>query len=62
MLLLVQVTLAAIQESLPGLLFFTSVKRSTPTDDCQSRESRACLAYLLFVQLIAIESFPAVFR
>uniref|UniRef100_A0A672ZX23 Glomulin, FKBP associated protein b n=1 Tax=Sphaeramia orbicularis TaxID=375764 RepID=A0A672ZX23_9TELE len=27
----------------------------------QSKESRACLAYLLFVQLINIESFPAVF-
>lgn len=62
MLLLLQVTLVAIQESLPGLLFFTCVKRSTQTDDSQSRESRACLAYLLFVQLITIESFPAVFR
>lgn len=62
MLLLLQVTLAEIQESLPGLLFSTSVKRSTQTDDSQTRESRACLAYLLFVQLITVESFPAVFR
>jgi len=29
---------------------------------CQTNESRACMAYLLFVQLIAIEVFPAVFR
>lgn len=55
-------TLAAIQESLPGLLFFNSVKRSRQPDDSQSEESLACLAYLLFVQLITMESFPAVFR
>lgn len=61
LLLLLQVTLAEIQESLPGLLFFTSVKRSTQTDD-SAEMSRASLAYLLFVQLITIESFPAVFR
>ncbi|KAG8003266.1 Glomulin [Nibea albiflora] len=55
------VTLPAIQESLSELLFFDSLKKSTQTDSSQSRESRACLAYLLFVQLITIDSFPAVF-
>ncbi|XP_075901830.1 glomulin-like [Nelusetta ayraudi] len=57
----IMATLAAIQESLPGLLFFNSVRRSRQSEDSQSREPRACLAYLLFVQLIAMESFPAVF-
>ncbi|CAB1332121.1 unnamed protein product [Coregonus sp. 'balchen'] len=28
----------------------------------EAQESQACLAYLLFVQLITIENFPAVFR
>lgn len=56
-----QVTLPAIQESLSELLFFDSLKKSAHTDS-QSKESRACLAYLLFVQLITIDSFPAVFR
>ncbi|XP_075935257.1 glomulin-like [Anarhichas minor] len=51
------VTLPAIQESLPELLFFSPLKKSSS----QSKESRACLAYLLFVQLIGIHSFPAVF-
>lgn len=61
-LILLKATLAAIQKSLPALLFFNSMKRSGPSEDSQSRESRACLAYLLFVQLITLESFPAVFR
>ncbi|XP_068564116.1 glomulin-like [Cebidichthys violaceus] len=51
------VTLPAIQESPSELLFFSPLKRSSS----QSTESRACLAYLLFVQLIGIHSFPAVF-
>lgn len=57
-----QLTLHAIHESLPGLLFFSSLRKRTKSDDAQSRESMACLAYLLFVQLITIDSFPAVFR
>ncbi|KAM9357998.1 glomulin-like [Symphorus nematophorus] len=57
----IMVTLPAIQESLSELLFFNSLKKSTQTDISQSKESRACLAYLLFVQLITIDSFPAVF-
>lgn len=57
-----QVILPAIQVSPSELLFFNSLKRSSVMDISQSKESRACLAYLLFVQLIAIDSFPAVFR
>ncbi|TDH08281.1 hypothetical protein EPR50_G00096200 [Perca flavescens] len=57
----IMVTLPAIQESLSELLFFSTLKKSTQTDNSQSKESRACLAYLLFVQLITIDSFPAVF-
>eukprot|EP00064_Thunnus_orientalis_P001076 superscaffoldBa00000066_g1077 len=57
----IMVTLPAIQESLPELLFFSSLKKKTSQDISQSMESRACLAYLLFVQLIAIDRFPAVF-
>ncbi|XP_047443511.1 glomulin-like [Mugil cephalus] len=55
------VTLPAIKVSLSGLLFFSSLRKSPLMDDSQSKESRACLAYLLFVQLITLESFPAVF-
>ncbi|KAI4828390.1 hypothetical protein KUCAC02_022486 [Chaenocephalus aceratus] len=50
------VTLPAIHESLSELLFFSPQK-----DSSESKESRACLAYLLFVQLITFDSFPAVF-
>ncbi|KAM7012997.1 glomulin, FKBP associated protein b isoform 2-T2 [Tautogolabrus adspersus] len=57
----IMVILPAIQESLSELLFFNSVKKSPQTESSQSTESRACLAYLLFVQLISIDSFPAVF-
>ncbi|XP_038572926.1 glomulin-like [Micropterus salmoides] len=57
----IMVTLPAIKQSLPELLFFSSLKKSTQTDNSQSKESRACLAYLLFVQLMSIDSFPAVF-
>ncbi|XP_074524797.1 glomulin, FKBP associated protein b [Halichoeres trimaculatus] len=53
--------LPAIQQSLPELLFFYSGKKCVLTDSSQSREARACLAYILFVQLISIDSFPAVF-
>ncbi|XP_042339975.1 glomulin-like [Plectropomus leopardus] len=57
----IMITLPAIHESLSELLFFSPLKKSTHTDDSQSVESKACLAYLLFVQLINIDSFPAVF-
>ncbi|CAJ1059738.1 glomulin-like [Xyrichtys novacula] len=57
----IMVLLLAIQPPLSELLFFNSVKKWAQTDSTQSKESRACLAYLLFVQLICIDSFPAVF-
>uniref|UniRef100_A0A667XCB8 Glomulin, FKBP associated protein b n=1 Tax=Myripristis murdjan TaxID=586833 RepID=A0A667XCB8_9TELE len=55
------VTLPAIQEPLPDLLFYKPLKKSILIDNHQSTESRACLAYLIFVQLITIERFPAIF-
>lgn len=57
-----QVTLSAIKEPLPGLLFFSSLRKNILMDNNQFKEARACLAYLLFVQLITIDNFPAVFR
>ncbi|XP_062853311.1 glomulin, FKBP associated protein b [Trichomycterus rosablanca] len=58
--------LPAIHEPLPELLFYYPLRTQKDEavvriDDGDSPESRACLAYLLFVQLIAIEVFPAVF-
>ncbi|XP_067230637.1 glomulin, FKBP associated protein b [Chanodichthys erythropterus] len=57
--------LALIQESLPKILFYQPLRGKEDTilekDACHPNESRACMAYLLFVQLIAIEVFPAVF-
>lgn len=57
-----QLTLQAIHESLSELLFFDSLRKRTKSDNIQSKESTACLAYLLFVQRITIDRFPAVFR
>ncbi|KAM9849297.1 glomulin, FKBP associated protein b [Aulostomus maculatus] len=54
----IMVTIPAIQESLSEILFFSSPKKMNSSE---SKESRACVAYLLFVQQVAIESFPAVF-
>ncbi|GAA6102554.1 glomulin, FKBP associated protein b [Tachysurus ichikawai] len=58
-------TLSAIQEPLPNLLLYYPLRgkedKRVVQDDSHLPESRACLAYLLFVQLIAIELFPAVF-
>ncbi|XP_056894416.1 glomulin, FKBP associated protein b isoform X1 [Takifugu flavidus] len=54
-------TLHAIHESLSELLFFASLRKRTKTDNIQSKESTACVAYLLFVQRITIDRFPAVF-
>ncbi|XP_012737969.2 glomulin [Fundulus heteroclitus] len=53
--------LPAIKESLSGLLFSSSLRKFSMMDASLSKESLACLAYLLFVPLINIESFPAVF-
>ncbi|KAG1940911.1 glomulin, FKBP associated protein b [Pimephales promelas] len=57
--------LAKIQESLPKMLFYDPLRGKEDDilekGDCQPNESRACMAYLLFVQLVAIEVFPAVF-
>ncbi|XP_026160966.1 glomulin-like [Mastacembelus armatus] len=55
------VILHAIQESLSEILLFNSLRKRTQMDNTESKESRACLAYILFVQLITIDSFPAVF-
>ncbi|XP_017553539.1 glomulin, FKBP associated protein b [Pygocentrus nattereri] len=58
--------LSAIQEPLPKLLFYYPLRGKEDMgvrkqDNSHTTESRACLAYLLFVQLIAMEVFPAVF-
>ncbi|XP_032427324.1 glomulin-like [Xiphophorus hellerii] len=58
----IMIILSAIRESLPGLLFFSSLRKFTTMDTELSKESAACLAYLLFVQLIAMDTFPAVFN
>ncbi|XP_013880555.1 glomulin [Austrofundulus limnaeus] len=50
--------LLVIKES---LLFSGSLRRDILVDNL-SKESTACWAYLLFVQLIGINSFPAVFN
>ncbi|XP_058494758.1 glomulin-like [Solea solea] len=51
----IMATLVVVKASASELLFYGSLRKS------QCRESRACLAYLLFVQLITADSFPAVF-
>ncbi|TRY96461.1 hypothetical protein DNTS_027533 [Danionella cerebrum] len=54
-----------IQESLPKILFYHTLKEKDDIwlekEPGHPDESRACVAYLLFVQCIAIEAFPAVF-
>ncbi|KAM8875698.1 glomulin, FKBP associated protein b isoform 1-T1 [Spinachia spinachia] len=57
----ITVTLPAIQESPAELLLFSPLKKGTQKESRECRESRACLAYLLFVQFMGIDSFPAVF-
>uniref|UniRef100_A0A8C2ZMD8 Glomulin, FKBP associated protein b n=1 Tax=Cyclopterus lumpus TaxID=8103 RepID=A0A8C2ZMD8_CYCLU len=57
----IMLSLPAIQESPSELLFFSPPKKSAQLDVSPAMESRACAAYLLFVQLIGIDSFPAVF-
>uniref|UniRef100_A0A8C1V4U7 Glomulin, FKBP associated protein b n=1 Tax=Cyprinus carpio TaxID=7962 RepID=A0A8C1V4U7_CYPCA len=57
--------LAVIQQSLPKILFYRPLRGKEDTisekDAFHLNESRACMAYLLFVQLITIQVFPAVF-
>ncbi|XP_018586325.1 glomulin, FKBP associated protein a isoform X2 [Scleropages formosus] len=58
--------LSSIREALPSLLFHHLLKRKEEPgfleeDVRYPRESLACLAYLLFVEHIGSESFPAVF-
>ncbi|CAL1593174.1 unnamed protein product [Knipowitschia caucasica] len=56
----IMMTLYEVQEPLPELLFFNSLRKYIPNNE-QCVESRACVAYLLFVQQISTDSFPAVF-
>uniref|UniRef100_A0A4W3HLL0 Glomulin, FKBP associated protein a n=1 Tax=Callorhinchus milii TaxID=7868 RepID=A0A4W3HLL0_CALMI len=63
---LLQVFLLALGESLP-VLMVQSRKKQEETDPLQEdikypMNSLACLAYLLFVQHIGIDHFPAVYR
>uniref|UniRef100_A0A8C2PUH7 Glomulin, FKBP associated protein b n=1 Tax=Cyprinus carpio TaxID=7962 RepID=A0A8C2PUH7_CYPCA len=55
--------LAVIQQSLPKILFYRPLRGKEDTisekDAFHLNESRACMAYLLFVQLITIQVFPA---
>ncbi|XP_056315039.1 glomulin, FKBP associated protein b [Danio aesculapii] len=57
--------LVVIQGSLPKILFYHPVRGQEDgmleKQVCHPDESKACIAYLLFVQLIAIDVFPAVF-
>ncbi|KAG5275900.1 hypothetical protein AALO_G00125760 [Alosa alosa] len=56
--------LTAIHKPLPVLLFHQPMRRGDEFISkaaSYSEESRACLAYLLFVQLIAMETFPTIF-
>ncbi|XP_028817342.1 glomulin, FKBP associated protein b isoform X2 [Denticeps clupeoides] len=55
----ITIILPAIQHPLPKLLLCPTPRKMEQSGD--RGESRACLAYLLFVQLIAMEMFPAVF-
>nr|XP_040039819.1 glomulin-like [Gasterosteus aculeatus aculeatus] len=57
----IMVTLPAIREPPAELLLFSPLKKGTEKESRERSESRACLAYLLFVQLVGIDSFPAVF-
>ncbi|KAF6721998.1 Glomulin [Oryzias melastigma] len=53
--------LHAIKEFPSGLVCCSAPRNRTVTDSSLSRDSRACLAYLVFVELLMVESFPAVF-
>ncbi|KAM9831303.1 glomulin, FKBP associated protein b [Neosynchiropus ocellatus] len=53
------ITMQATGESTADILFYRN--RSILMPISQSQESRACLSYLLFVQLITYESFPSIY-
>ncbi|KAM6963094.1 glomulin-like [Aplochiton taeniatus] len=57
----IMATLTAIQESIPDLLFYGPARAGLLGDKTKTQEAYACLAYLLHVQLIAIDHLPAVF-
>lgn len=59
--------LSDIGESLPDLLSHSLLRRREvpgflEEEVCYPKESLASLAYLLFVQHIAMDTFPTVFR
>ncbi|XP_055021044.1 glomulin-like [Boleophthalmus pectinirostris] len=56
----IMMILCEVQGPLPDILFFNSLRKHVSDND-QSVDSRACVAYLLFVQQITTDSFPAVF-
>nr|XP_057928451.1 glomulin-like isoform X2 [Doryrhamphus excisus] len=56
----IMVTLVTIHQSITELLFFSTVKQNIKMDKNQLAESKGCLAYLLFVRLLAIECIPTV--
>ena len=58
-----QVILASLQKPLADHLLYAPKKRSVMVQEAQETdECRASFAYLLFVQQIGIDDFPAVFR
>uniref|UniRef100_A0A3P9JX43 Glomulin, FKBP associated protein b n=1 Tax=Oryzias latipes TaxID=8090 RepID=A0A3P9JX43_ORYLA len=56
-----QAILHAIKEFPAGLVCCSAPRNGSVTDSSLYRDSRACLAYLVFVELLTVESFPAVF-
>ncbi|XP_061744034.1 glomulin-like isoform X1 [Nerophis ophidion] len=56
----IMVTLEAINQSITELLFFSTKQRNIQMDKSQLAESKGCLAYLLFVRLLAMECIPTV--
>ncbi|XP_057696375.1 glomulin-like isoform X2 [Corythoichthys intestinalis] len=54
-------TLAAIQESVAEILFFSTMGKNIQMEKKQLDESKGCLAYLVFVKLLDAERFPVVF-
>jgi hypothetical protein len=58
-----QAILASLQKPLADLVLYVPKKRSIVVEETQETdECRASFAYLLFVQGIGIDYFPAVFR
>ena len=55
--------MASLQKPLADLVLYVPKKRSIVVEETQETdECRASFAYLLFVQGIGIDYFPAVFR